>query len=60
MNQSANIPAKGKIGSLRYLLRYLYPYRKLTAGAAIALVMTSSVVLGMGTAPALPHRSGHS
>jgi ATP-binding cassette subfamily B protein len=50
MNQSANIPAKGKIGSLRYLLRYLYPYRKLTAGAAIALVMTSSVVLGMGTA----------
>lgn len=50
MNQSASIPAKGKIGSLRYLLRYLYPYRNLTAGAAIALVMTSSVVLGMGTA----------
>ena len=43
-------PPKGKIGSLRYLARYLYPYRRKTIIAAIALVFTSTGVLGMGTA----------
>lgn len=43
-------PAKGKIGSLRYLLRYLAPYRRQAIGATIALVFTSSGVLGMGSA----------
>ena len=50
MNDTSPLPAKGKISSLRYLLHYLYPYRKQTLGAAVALVLTSSVVLGMGTA----------
>ncbi len=51
MSMSAtNTPAKGKIGSLRYLLRYIQPYRRHTIGAALALVCTSGVVLGMGSA----------
>lgn len=50
MSDTSQLPAKGKISSLRYLLHYLYPYRKQTLGAAVALVLTSSVVLGMGTA----------
>lgn len=50
MSDTNQLPPKGKISSLRYLLHYLYPYRKQTLGAAVALVLTSSVVLGMGTA----------
>jgi ATP-binding cassette subfamily B protein len=44
------LPPKGKIGSLRYLFQYLYPYRRLAIGATISLVFTASVVLGMGSA----------
>ena len=44
------LPPKGQIGSLRYLLHYMRPYRKQTIIAAIALVFTSSGVLGMGKA----------
>ncbi|MDX2095232.1 MAG: ABC transporter transmembrane domain-containing protein [Alphaproteobacteria bacterium] len=50
MSNSAQLPPKGRLGSLRYLLHYLRPYRRHTAGAVVALVMTSSVVLGMGAA----------
>jgi ATP-binding cassette subfamily B protein len=41
---------KGKIGSLRYLARYVYPYRRQALFASIALVFTSGGVLGMGAA----------
>lgn len=47
---SDSLPAKGKISSLRYLLYYLKPYRKMVLGAGLALMLTSSVVLGMGAA----------
>ncbi len=41
---------KGHISSLRYLMRYLRPYRAKVIGASVALVFTSSGVLGMGSA----------
>lgn len=41
---------KGKISSLRYLSSYLRPYRGGVIGATVALVFTSSAVLGMGQA----------
>lgn len=44
------LPSKGKLSSLRYLLRYLQPYKKQVIGASVALVFTSSGVLGMGSA----------
>ena len=50
MTRTSDLPPKGQIGSLRYLLYYIKPYRKQASGAAIALVFTSSGVLGMGTA----------
>ncbi len=50
MTRTSDLPPKGQIGSLRYLLYYIKPYRKQAIGAAIALVFTSSGVLGMGTA----------
>ena len=46
----ASLPPKGRISSLRYLLHYLIPYRKPAAGATLALILTSGVVLGMGGA----------
>lgn len=48
--ESREPPPKGKLNSLRYLFRYLAPYRKQAMGASVALVFTSSVVLGMGAA----------
>ena len=45
MNSHTNEPPpKGKISSLRYLMRYLIPYRKQAAGATVALVFTASGV----------------
>lgn len=44
------LPPKGKLSSLRYLARYLAPYKKRVIGATIALIFTSSGVLGMGSA----------
>lgn len=41
---------KGKISSLRYLWHFLRPYKKGVAAASVALVFTSSGVLGMGYA----------
>lgn len=43
-------PAKGRISSLRYLFAYILPYRRQALGATVALVVTSTVVLGMGSA----------
>lgn len=48
--QSQDPPAKGKLNSLRYLLRYIRPYRGQAIAATIALAFTASVVLGMGAA----------
>jgi ATP-binding cassette subfamily B protein len=44
------LPPKGKLSSLRYLLRYMWPYRRQASYAAIALVFTATGVLGMGSA----------
>lgn len=41
-------PPKGKLTSLRYLMHYLRPYRRKVVGASVALLFTSSGVLGMG------------
>ena len=41
--------AKGDIKHLRPLLRYLKPYRWRIAAASVALLFTSSAVLGMGS-----------
>lgn len=41
---------KGKLSSLRYLLRYMLPYKRQAMLAAVALVFTASGVLGMGSA----------
>lgn len=47
---SKDLPPKGNLSSLRYLARYLRPYRHKVMGASVALVFTSSGVLGIGTA----------
>ncbi len=44
------LPPKGKLSSLRYLLRYLMPYKRQAMFACIALVFTATGVLGMGSA----------
>jgi ATP-binding cassette subfamily B protein len=41
---------KGKLSSLRYLAHYLAPYRRGVIGATLALLLTSSGVLGIGAA----------
>ncbi len=41
---------KGQIGSLRHVFRYLKQYRWGVIGASVALLFTSSAVLGMGAA----------
>ncbi len=50
MRHSKDIPLrpKGKIKSLRPLLRYLKPYKLQVIGAGFALLFASSAVLGMG------------
>lgn len=50
--ESADVqaPPKAEIGKLRPLWRYLRPYRAQMAGALVALIFTSSSVLGMGSA----------
>ena len=47
--QNEELP-KGRLSSLRYLWRYLRPYRRGVIGATIALLITSSGVLGIGAA----------
>ncbi|MFM9890762.1 MAG: ABC transporter transmembrane domain-containing protein [Rickettsiales bacterium] len=47
---ASNLSPKGRISSLAYLARYLRPYRGKVIGATLALVLTSSGVLGMGSA----------
>ena len=44
------LPPKGRLSSLRYLAHYIAPYRAKAIGAGIALIFTSSGVLGLGTA----------
>ncbi|MBN8542703.1 MAG: ATP-binding cassette domain-containing protein [Alphaproteobacteria bacterium] len=41
---------KGKLSNLRYLAHYLRPYKNGVIGASVALVITSSGVLGIGKA----------
>ncbi len=45
---SSEQSAKGQLGSLRYLLGYLRPYKKYIVLALLALCITSSSVLGLG------------
>ncbi|MEI6730383.1 MAG: ABC transporter transmembrane domain-containing protein, partial [Pseudomonadota bacterium] len=45
-----NTPAKGKISELKQLKHYLIPYKIEIIGALIALILTSSSVLGIGGA----------
>ena len=40
---------KGDVKSLKPLLRYLRPYRRHVVGACVALIFTSSAVLGLGS-----------
>lgn len=47
-SSEAAVQPKGKISSLRPMLRYLRPYRLQVAGALLALIFTSSSVLAMG------------
>ncbi|PZP85258.1 MAG: ABC transporter [Azospirillum brasilense] len=47
---AGELPPKGKLGSLRYLFQYIRRYRPHVIGASVALVLTSSGVLGMGYA----------
>ncbi len=49
-SQDAALPAKGKIKSLSRIQHYLRPYRVHIFFAFVALVFTSSAVLGMGGA----------
>ncbi len=46
---TAQLP-KASIGKLRHIRAYLLPYRMAIAGACVALIFTSSAVLGMGAA----------
>ncbi|OYW13412.1 MAG: ABC transporter, partial [Rhodospirillales bacterium 12-54-5] len=50
MSPQTELMPKGKLSHLRYLLRYLAPYRSKVIGASVALVFTASGVLGMGSA----------
>jgi len=47
-NSDQPLRPKGRLKSLRPLLRYLRPYRLQVFGAAVALTFASSAVLGMG------------
>src|SRR5690242_13598981 len=48
--QQGQQPAKGKIKSLGLLRGYLKPYRLRILAALIALAISSSIVLGLGSA----------
>ena len=50
MTSKTDLPPKGQLSSLRYLARYLAPYRAKVIGASVALIFTSGGVLGIGTA----------
>jgi ATP-binding cassette subfamily B protein len=52
MNSSITPPItdKAPIGSLRYLMRYLRPYRLMVVVACFALIITSGSLLGLGYA----------
>ena len=50
MSTTADLPAKGKLTSLKYLTGYIRHYKRQVIGATMALVVTSSGVLGMGIA----------
>ncbi len=45
---SANAPAKGEVKHLKSIMRYLKPYRVHIGFASLAVLFTSSSVLGMG------------
>ena len=47
---SGELRPKGEIGRLKSLLHYMLPYRLHIAGAAVALLISSSAVLAMGAA----------
>ena len=47
---NTELPPKGKLGSLKYLFQYVRQYKRQVIGASIALLVTSSGVLGMGGA----------
>lgn len=47
---TGDLPEKGKISSLRMMLSYLRPYRLQVISATLALMLTSSAVLGLGAA----------
>ena len=47
---TTDLPAKGKLSSLKYLSSYVRRYKRQVIGAGIALIVTSSGVLGMGIA----------
>ncbi|MEJ0009768.1 MAG: ABC transporter transmembrane domain-containing protein [Alphaproteobacteria bacterium] len=44
------LPPKGRLANLRYLLRYIAPYRGRVAWAFLALLVSSGGILGMGAA----------
>nr|WP_232315198.1 ABC transporter transmembrane domain-containing protein [Oceanibaculum pacificum] len=47
--EADSLPEAGRrLGPLRHLLRFLAPYKKQLAGAAVALVIAASTVLGLG------------
>lgn len=50
MSKPSDLPPKGNLKHLRYLARYLQPYRTRVIIAAVALLVTSMGVLGMGHA----------
>lgn len=47
-HNQGNAPAKGEVRQLKSILRYLRPYRVQILCASLAVVFTSSAVLGMG------------
>ncbi|PCJ49733.1 MAG: ABC transporter ATP-binding protein [Gammaproteobacteria bacterium] len=40
--------AKGQLSTLKYLLQFILPYKKVLFGAAVALIITSGVTLSIG------------
>jgi ATP-binding cassette subfamily B protein len=39
---------KGELGTLKYLLQFILPYKKVLLGAGLALILTSGVTLSIG------------
>lgn len=48
-SSTTELPPKGKISHLAYLFYYIKPYSLATLGAFVALLFTSSAVLGIGS-----------